>query len=109
MNNNWFKRLSFSSTIDYQNHATFIPDLLLPNDINASQKYKYIRYNEKLVEKAKAEILGYACIIDRSNGKSNIEKKIVSQIQIEIPTYKGDNLPEHLINTKPYKPGSRNI
>ena len=62
-----------------------------------------------LVEKAKAEILGYACIIDRSNGKSNIEKKIVSQIQIEIPTYKGDNLPEHLINTKPYKPGSRNI
>ena len=62
-----------------------------------------------LVEKAKAEILGYACIIDRSNGKSNIEKKIVSQIQIEIPTYKGDNLPKHLINTKPYKPGSRNI
>ena len=63
----------------------------------------------KLVEKAKAEILGYACIIDRSNGKSNIEKKIVSQIQIEIPTYKKDNLPEHLINIKPSKPGSRLI
>ena len=63
----------------------------------------------KLVEKAKAEILGYACIIDRSNGKSNIEKKIVSQIQIEIPTYKKDNLPEHLINIKPSKPGSRII
>ena len=63
----------------------------------------------KLVEKAKAEILGYACIIDRSSGKSNIEKKIVSQIQIQIPTYKKDNLPEHLINTKPSKPGSRII
>ena len=62
-----------------------------------------------LDEKAKAEILGYACIIDRSNGKSNIEKKIVSQIQIEIPTFKKDNLPKHLINTKPTKPGSRNI
>ncbi len=63
----------------------------------------------KLVEKAKAEILGYACIIDRSSGKSNIEKKIVSQIQIQIPTYKKDNLPEHLINIKPSKPGSRII
>tara|TARA_Y100001970_G_scaffold285866_1_gene406691 strand:- start:4843 stop:5424 length:582 start_codon:yes stop_codon:yes gene_type:complete len=62
-----------------------------------------------LAIKAKAEILGYACIIDRSNGKSKIDKKIISQIEIEIPTYKKDNLPKNLKDIKPIKPGSRNI
>ena len=62
-----------------------------------------------LVKKANAEIIGYACIIDRSNGKSKIEKTIVSQIEIEIPTYKKEDLPKHLENVKAIKPGSRNI
>ena len=62
-----------------------------------------------LVKKANAEIIGYACIIDRSNGKSKINKTIISQIEIEIPTYKKENLPKHLENLKPIKPGSRNL
>ena len=45
------------------------------------------------VKKANAEIIGYACIIDRSNGKSKINKTIISQIEIEIPTYKKENFP----------------
>ncbi len=56
-----------------------------------------------------AEIIGYACIIDRSNGMSKIKNKIVSQIEIEIPTYKKDEIPQHLKNLKPIKPGSRNL
>ena len=63
----------------------------------------------ELAKKAKAEIIGYACIIDRSNGKSKIDKTIVSQVQIEIPTYKKENLPKHLENIKAIKPGSRNL
>ena len=35
-----------------------------------------------------AKIVGYACIIDRSMGKSVIREKIVSQVEIDIPTYK---------------------
>ncbi len=62
-----------------------------------------------LAKKANAEIMGYACIIDRSNGKSKIDKTIVSQIEIQIPTYKKENLPKHLENTKAIKPGSRNL
>ena len=62
-----------------------------------------------LATQVNAEIIGYACIIDRSNGKSKIDKKIISQVQIEIPTYKKENLPKHLENIKPVKPGSRNL
>jgi len=62
-----------------------------------------------LAKRVSAEILGYACIIDRSDGKSDIGKAIISQIQIEIPTYKKENLPKHLEKIKAVKPGSRNI
>ena len=49
------------------------------------------------------------CPKDRSNGKSNITNKIVSQIQIQIPTYKKEDLPKHLEKIKAVKPGSRNL
>ena len=62
-----------------------------------------------LAKKANAEIIGYACMIDRSNGESKIDKTIVSQIEIKIPTYKTENLPKHLENIKAIKPGSRNL
>ncbi len=48
----------------------------------------------KLVNENNAEIVGYACIIDRSNGKSKIKDKIISQVELNIPTYKRDNLPK---------------
>ena len=63
----------------------------------------------KLVSKVGAKIIGYACIIDRSNGKSKINSKILSHIKIQIPTFKKNNLPDHLKKIKPTKPGSRNI
>ena len=63
----------------------------------------------KLVELAEAKLVGYACIIDRTNNESSIKNKIVSQIQLEIPTYTKDNLPKNLLSIKPVKPGSRNI
>ena len=63
----------------------------------------------KLVTDIGAEIIGYACIIDRSNKKSLIKGKIVSQIEINIPTYSKENLPNNLSDIKAVKPGSRNI
>jgi orotate phosphoribosyltransferase len=63
----------------------------------------------KLVEIAEAEVIGFACLIDRSNGNSIIKKKIVSQIEINISTYKEDALPENLISLPTIKPGSREI
>ena len=63
----------------------------------------------KLVSLNNAEIIGYACIIDRSNGQSNIKDKIVSQVKLNIPTYKKENLPKELQSINPIKPGSRNL
>ena len=63
----------------------------------------------KLVEKAEGKIVGYGCIIDRSNKKSAIDQKIISQIELDIPTYTNENLPESLSLIKAVKPGSRNL
>ena len=63
----------------------------------------------KIVEDNNAIIVGYACLIDRSNGKSAIKEKIVSQVKINIPTYTEKNLPKNLLTLKAIKPGSRNL
>ena len=56
-------------------------------------------------------LLGFACLIDRSE-KKNLKikgKKIVSQIKLKIPTYKKKNIPETLKKIPITKPGSRFI
>ena len=63
----------------------------------------------QLISLNNANIVGYACIIDRSNGKSDIRGKIVSQVKLNIPTYSKDNLPKELLSVEPVKPGSRNL
>jgi len=63
----------------------------------------------KLVLKSKAKIIGYACIIDRSNGLSQIKNKIISQIKINIPTYDKKKIPNSLKKIKAVKPGSRGL
>ena len=63
----------------------------------------------KLVTLNNANIIGYACIIDRSNGKPEIEEKIISQVELNIPTYSKDNLPKELLSIEAVKPGSRNL
>ena len=63
----------------------------------------------ELVKINKGNIIGYACIIDRSNDKSDIKEKIISQVKLNIPTYKKDNLPKDLLFLEAVKPGSRNL
>jgi len=62
-----------------------------------------------LVKNAEAEVVAYACLIDRSNRKSQLDKKIISQIEINIPTYTKDNLPKELNSIPAVKPGSREL
>ena len=64
----------------------------------------------KLIKKAKATLLGFATLIDRSNKKSlKIEKQIVSQLKIKVPTYRANQLPKSLKMIPVTKPGSRFI
>jgi len=63
----------------------------------------------KLIKKSKAKLIGFACLIDRSN-KKNLKiknKKIISQLKIDVPTYKSSSLPEYLKKIPISKPGSR--
>lgn len=56
-----------------------------------------------------ANIVGAACLIDRSGGKADIGYPLVSLVQLDIPTYSADNLPPELQNIPAIKPGSRNL
>ena len=63
----------------------------------------------RLVKKYKSKVVGYACLINRSS-KSSLkikDKDIVSQIKLEIPTYKKNDLPIELKKIPITKPGSR--
>ena len=63
----------------------------------------------RLVKKFKSKVIGYACLINRSSKQSlQIKNKnIVSQIKLEIPTFKKNNLPNELKKIPITKPGSR--
>ena len=65
----------------------------------------------KLIKKSKAKLLGFACIIDRSNPKTlKIKnKKIISQIKIDVPSFKKNNLPNFLKKIPVVSPGSRRL
>ena len=63
----------------------------------------------RLVKKYKSKVIGYACLINRSSKPSLKikDKNIVSQIKLEIPTYKKNDLPIGLKKIPITKPGSR--
>ena len=64
----------------------------------------------KLIKKSKAKLIGYACIIDRSNKKTlKIKNKIVSQVKIDVPTFTKNNLPDYLKKIPITVPGSRRL
>ena len=64
----------------------------------------------KLIKKSKAKVIGFACIIDRSNKKTlKIKNKIVSQVKIDVPTFTKNNLPDYLKKIPITVPGSRRL
>ena len=64
----------------------------------------------KIIKKAGAKFVGFACIIDRSNKKTlKIKQKIVSHMKIEVPTFNKNKLPSKLKSIPISKPGSRYV
>jgi orotate phosphoribosyltransferase len=55
------------------------------------------------------ELLGAACLIDRSNGDADIGVPLVSLARMDIPAYPADQLPPELAALPPVKPGSRGL
>ena len=63
----------------------------------------------EIVKINKANLVGFACVIDRSDNKVLIKKKIISQIKIKISIFKENELPDELKKTPAIKLGSRNL
>ena len=64
----------------------------------------------KLIKKAGAKLLGFSCIIDRSNKQSlKIKQKIVSHMKINVLTFKKNKIPKLLKSIPISKPGSRHV
>tara|TARA_Y100000590_G_scaffold461101_1_gene621915 strand:+ start:615 stop:1193 length:579 start_codon:yes stop_codon:yes gene_type:complete len=61
----------------------------------------------EIIKKNNANLLGYACLIDRSNKELLIKDKIISEVKFAISTFKSDSLPEDLKKIPPVKLGSR--
>ena len=64
-----------------------------------------------LIKKAKAKLVGFACIIDRSN-KKNLKiknKPLISQLKIQADTFHKKNLPLYLKKIPVTSPGSRRV
>jgi orotate phosphoribosyltransferase len=55
------------------------------------------------------ELLGAACLIDRSNGRADIGIPLVSLCRLDVPDYSADDLPPELAAIPPIKPGSRGL
>jgi orotate phosphoribosyltransferase len=55
------------------------------------------------------ELLGAACLIDRSNGRAEIGIPLVALCRLDIPDYSPDELPPELAAIPPVKPGSRGL
>jgi orotate phosphoribosyltransferase len=56
-----------------------------------------------------AEVLGAACIIDRSAGKADIGVPLIALAEYEVPAYPADQLPPELAAIPAFKPGSRSL
>ena len=88
-------------SIPEQTNVLIIEDVITTGK-SALECYELIKIN-------KANLVGFACIIDRSDEKSLIDKEIISQIKFRITTYTKDNLPDDIKNIKAEKPGTRNL
>ena len=62
-----------------------------------------------LIKSNNGVLIGYACIIDRTGGKSLVKDDIISQIKFDIKTYEEKNIPPELKKIKATKPGSRDF
>ena len=59
--------------------------------------------------KAGADVLGLACLIDRSNGKADVGVPMTALAQLDVDAWPADALPDHLKDVPAVKPGSRGV
>lgn len=68
-----------------------------------------IRETIECLRELGAEVVAAACIIDRSDGKTDVGVPLIALAEYEVPAYPADKLPPELAAIPPVKPGSRTI
>jgi len=63
----------------------------------------------KAVRALGAEVVGLACLIDRSGGRADVGAPMVALATLNVQAWPADALPEHLKAIPALKPGSRNV
>ena len=61
------------------------------------------------IQKAGGNVVGAACLVDRSAGKSDVGVPLVSLLSLYAPLYEPNALPADLADIPAIKPGSRNL
>ena len=82
-------------------------NILFIEDVITTGKSSNECLNE--LEKLNVNLLGIACIVDRSSSKIFTDHEIISLIKLNIPVYNEEDVPDNLKNIPPVKPGSRLI
>ena len=71
-----------------------------------------VRVNQFGIEALEAlpgEVVGGACIIDRSGGRADVGCELVSLASVNFPDFDADDLPPELALMPAVKPGSRGL
>ena len=55
------------------------------------------------------EVVGAACLVDRSGGKADVGVPLVPLLRLDVPAYPADALPPELAAIPAVKPGSRGL
>jgi orotate phosphoribosyltransferase len=61
------------------------------------------------VEALDAEVVGCACLIDRSGGEADVGVPLVSLARYRVPAYPADQIPPEMAAIPAVKPGSRGL
>jgi orotate phosphoribosyltransferase len=61
------------------------------------------------IAETEGDVVGAACLIDRSNGTADLGVQLVALATLNIPTYAADALPPELAALPATKPGSRSL
>ena len=99
INNKLFLRRGFSIKPD--------SNVLIVEDVITTGKSALECSN--IIKENDANLVGYVCIIDRSNNEISIKDQIISQLKFNIETFSKDKLPEDLKKIPPSKPGSSTL
>ncbi|WP_373003730.1 orotate phosphoribosyltransferase [Hyphomonas sp.] len=67
------------------------------------------RETVEALDRLPGEVVGGACIIDRSNGKADVGCELVSLAAVDFHDYAADDLPPELAAMEAVKPGSRGL